>query len=107
MCGVAGFYKKGLDFFEKEKEWKNILDEMNVTQKHRGPDNSGRFIDRDCCLCHVRLSIIDPNKANQPMMRSFKGKKATIVYNGEIYNTKELRDELNQFGVEFKKPVII
>ena len=102
MCGIAGFSKIGLNFLKNKKEWNNILNNMNKVQKHRGPDDSGVFIKKECALCHVRLSIVDLENATQPMTRRFKFKTSTIVYNGEIYNTKELRDELKQFGVKFK-----
>ena len=102
MCGIAGFSKLGLNFLEKKEKWKIILDRMNLEQKHRGPDDDGSFISKECGLCNVRLCVVDLENGKQPMTRSFKGKKCTIVYNGEIYNTKELKEELNQFGVLFK-----
>ena len=102
MCGVAGFSKLGLNFLEKKEKWEIVLNNMNSQQKHRGPDDSGVFISKECGLCSVRLSILDSKTGSQPMTRTFKGRKATIVYNGEIYNVKELKEELNCFGVEFK-----
>ncbi len=64
----------------------------------RGPDGKGAFIKPYTALIHRRLSVIDPEKGKQPMQFG----KYTIVYNGEIYNTEELRNELKALGYEFK-----
>ncbi len=102
MCGIAGFCKIGINFLEKEKEWEKILNSMNKAQKHRGPNEEGTFITKHCGLAHVRLSIRDLLNGTQPMTRYFKNKKFTIVYNGEIYNTTSLREELIREGAIFK-----
>ncbi len=102
MCGIAGFCKVGVDFLKDENRWKQILNNINAVQKHRGPNEEGIFISKFCGLCHVRLSIIDLKNGQQPMTRKFCGEKSTIVYNGEIYNAKELKVELEKKGVKFK-----
>ena len=66
------------------------------------PNEDGIFISRSCGLCHVRLSIRDLKNGKQPMTRNSNGKNNTIVYNGEVYNAKELRIELENKGVKFK-----
>lgn len=97
MCGIAGIfsYNKALD--------ENIIRKMTETLEHRGPDAQGYFQNNKntCFLGHRRLSIIDLNEnANQPMQIGAEG--YTIVYNGEIYNYKEIRSELkSKFNVSF------
>ena len=98
MCGIAGWYDKDLDF----RDCRSILDEMSLTLEKRGPDSSGIFIEEPVALMHRRLAVIDIENGIQPMTKSFGRKKCTIVYNGELYNTSELRDELTSKGVEFR-----
>ena len=87
MCGISGYYsvKK---FFKRE----DLLSMVNV-QRHRGPDAEGIFEENFVGLGHNRLSIIDlSEKGNQPMISS--DNRFVIVFNGEIYNYKQLRNEL-------------
>lgn len=92
MCGIAGCYGD-LD--------KSELLKMVHSIKHRGPDNQGHEIIENISLGHSRLSIIDLTEAsNQPMWDV--DRKACIVFNGEIYNFKELREELIQLGYDFQ-----
>lgn len=103
MCAVAGFCRPGSNQFINEKGfWVEVLDSMNRVLHHRGPDDCGLFLQPDCGLAHRRLSIIDLKGGNQPMSSGFDGVKATIVYNGELYNSDELKNELKQKGVRFK-----
>lgn len=95
MCGINGF-----NFIDGKK-----LKEMNRSLKHRGPDAEGFFEDKKdkVSLGHRRLSIIDLSKlGNQPMNYSHKNKKATIIFNGEIYNFKEIKKDLLKKGYNFK-----
>ncbi|MBI5065269.1 asparagine synthase (glutamine-hydrolyzing) [Candidatus Woesearchaeota archaeon] len=92
MCGITGF------------NWndKNLVQLMNKAQNHRGPDDKGVYTDTRCSLGHVRLSIIDlSKKGHQPMEYKFKGKKAVIIFNGEVYNFQEIRQELENKGHKF------
>ena len=72
---------------------------MSERIKHRGPDGEGYFIDDDIALAHRRLSIIDLSTGNQPMFN--EDKSVVIVYNGEVYNYKELKEELLALGHTF------
>jgi len=73
---------------------------MNAVTKHRGPDDSGVFISKKWTLGHNRLSIIDLSQAgHQPMFST--DKKFAIIYNGEIYNWREIRSELEKKGYKF------
>lgn len=95
MCGINGF-----NFIDKK-----ALKKMNDSLIHRGPDAEGKFYDinKKVSLGHRRLSIIDLSKSgNQPMAYNHKKKKAVIVFNGEIYNFKEIKKELSDKGYEFK-----
>lgn len=92
MCGIAGWYKKNI----KRKDKKTIK-KMTNSLKYRGPDQRGFYIDNNILLGHRRLSIIDLKGGTQPM----KYKNYVIVYNGEIYNTKEIKDKLKD-KYEFK-----
>ena len=102
MCGIAGFFHPAMDLTKEEKKWNTILEEMNQAQKRRGPDDDGTYIEKGCGLAHVRLSILDLVSGHQPMMRQRGERKATIVFNGEIYNMRLLRERLKQEGEEFE-----
>ncbi len=92
MCGIVGLVTK------KEKE--NTIKLMNDRIKHRGPDGEGYFIDNDVALGHRRLSIIDLSTGNQPMFN--EDESVVTVFNGEIYNYQELKEELKKLGHDFK-----
>ena len=64
----------------------------------RGPDERGHYIDKDVCLIHTRLTVIDPKGGHQPMSEN----GYTLVYNGELYNTEQLRQELYKLGHSFE-----
>ncbi|QWR76248.1 asparagine synthase (glutamine-hydrolyzing) [Candidatus Magnetomonas plexicatena] len=94
MCGIAGFYGD----FDRV-----LLDGMSRAIAHRGPDGSGDYFSKrhGVGLTHRRLSIIDLSKlGRQPMFDS--SHSAVITYNGELYNYRELQQELLQAGVTFK-----
>ena len=94
MCAIAGII--GLDFDN------TVLDKMLSTMFRRGPDERGAFIQEKCCLLHNRLTVVDPEGGKQPMRLQWAGEKYTIVYNGELYNTKEVQKELQALGHEFE-----
>lgn len=102
MCGVAGFCNTRADYTKEDKKWKKILMDMRQVQHHRGPDDEGEYLAPQVGFAHTRLSIIDLNRGKQPMTREKFGCSYTIVYNGEIYNTAELRDNLIRMGYVFK-----
>ena len=93
MCGIAGY-------LSDKKTTKKILKAMTDRIEHRGPDAEGFFLDNNCALGHRRLSIIDLNTGNQPIYN--EDESIVIVFNGEIYNYVELRDELKKQGHKFK-----
>lgn len=94
MCGLAGFVE-----FSVPQANRDDLRRMQRTIEHRGPDDHGQYFEPGLGLCHTRLSIIDlSDKAHQPMRRD----GLSILYNGEIYNYKELKRELVHLGHQFK-----
>ena len=93
MCGFVGVINKSGTVVDTD-----ILSNMALTINHRGPDDEGSFIDGNLGFHHKRLSIIDLKLGHQPMSRD----ELTIVYNGEIYNYKELREDLRKEGFCFK-----
>ncbi len=101
MCGIAGFFDAKADYTAAREKWQEVLREMNRSQKHRGPDEDGIYLRKNCGLAHVRLSIIDLSAGQQPMVRQSGGQEWAIVYNGEIYNMKQLRKELQEEGISF------
>ncbi len=92
MCGIVGIIEKG----EGKRE---IISAMNDRIIHRGPDDDGVFVDDFVAIAMRRLSIIDLAGGKQPIFSSDKTK--VIVFNGEIYNYRELRAELEAQGVHF------
>lgn len=96
MCGICGILN--LDGIPVQR---GVLEKMCKTLEHRGPDNRGIHIDQNIGLGHQRLSIIDLSEAaNQPL--SNKDSSIWIVYNGEIYNFREIRKELESKGYQFR-----
>lgn len=96
MCGIHGFIDKGLSHERRD----HVLQKMAESTIHRGPDFLGYKIIDAVAFAHNRLSIIDLTEtANQPMVKG----ACSLVFNGEIYNYKELKEELLQCGGhEFK-----
>lgn len=95
MCGICGFTRTGADPGDE-----GILKGMCDAMAHRGPDGEGRFVDAGIALGHRRLSLIDLEGGDQPMVR--EGGAWAIVFNGEIYNYRELRTELEADGWAFQ-----
>ena len=90
MCGIVGVYGSTPD--------KKLVKRMAEIISHRGPDDEGYYFDELIGLGHKRLSIIDLSTGKQPIFH----KELLIVYNGEIYNYKEIRAELEELGRKFK-----
>lgn len=110
MCGICGFTGA-------EANDAPILKAMCDIIAHRGPDGEGQYLDKDIALGHRRLSLIDLENGNQPMIRATSDKEAplsssaseeyeigdyVIVFNGEIYNYQDLQAELKELGYSFQ-----
>ena len=97
MCGINGIYSKKLS----EPEFKKKIQLMNNLIKHRGPDSDGFYYRDNFCLGATRLSILDlSNENNQPYID--ESENYVIVFNGEIYNFLEIRNELKEQNILFK-----
>jgi len=97
MCGITGIYNY---HSSKESSTEQNVKKMLSLINHRGPDESGVFLDENIGIGSVRLSIIDLSSGQQPM--SDVSGRYWIVYNGEIFNYKELRTDLIKKGVHLK-----
>lgn len=97
MCGLVGFVNLKHDISEK----KDIIYEMTKALAKRGPDEENFFINKHINLGHRRLTIIDPENGHQPMSATYDENTYTIVYNGQLYNSKDIRDELIDNGYAF------
>ena len=102
MCRISGFFHAKRDFTKERAKYQEILDSMNDRIRRRGPDDSGTFLSPHFGLAHVRLSIVDLVTGHQPMFKTVQGQTWGIVYNGELYNTDELRQELKGLGHTFE-----
>lgn len=102
MCGIAGFFDADASFLSNEEQYQILLAKMGRTLKHRGPDASGTLLCNRCGLAHRRLSIIDITGGAQPMSKIYSDYHYHIVYNGEIYNTDDLRHKLTTLGFILK-----
>lgn len=95
MCGICGIYSQAGEPVQQE-----LLCQMTLAMTHRGPDGSGTYIAGPIGLGHRRLSIIDLEGGSQPI--SNEDNRLQVVFNGEIYNFIELRNELEKKGHCFK-----
>ncbi|MCD4811501.1 amidotransferase 1, exosortase A system-associated [bacterium] len=96
MCGITGI----LDIYGKRLIDRNILDRMNESQHHRGPDEGGLYLEPGVGLGHRRLSIIDLSTGQQPLYN--EDRSVVVVFNGEIYNYRKLLPELRGLGHVFR-----
>ena len=90
MCAIAGCINLPVS--------QGTIRKMLDTMHRRGPDGQGLFQAEACTLLHSRLAIIDPQGGKQPMSLEYGGETYTLVYNGELYNTQEIRRELEKAG---------
>lgn len=96
MCGIIGIWQKDGNFVSEQ-----LLIRMRDTMYSRGPDDAGLWIDKAIGFGHRRLSILDLSAlGHQPMID--EETDAVIIYNGEVYNYKELKNELEKYGFKFK-----
>ncbi|WP_017941953.1 MULTISPECIES: XrtA/PEP-CTERM system amidotransferase [unclassified Thioalkalivibrio] len=96
MCGITGIF----DLRDRRPVNRSLLEAMNETQFHRGPDEGGVHLEPGVGLAHRRLSIIDLASGQQPLFN--EDETVVVTYNGEIYNFPELTTELQQAGHQFR-----
>lgn len=107
MCSIAGIYRTSSSVCEEDL---TLLASMNRSMRHRGPDANGTYpsafcesgIHTRCALAHNRLAVIDLTGGKQPMQITYGGRHYAITYNGELYNTEEVRTELLRAGICFQ-----
>ncbi len=97
MCGICGFISDGSPDGPQARAW---LEDMNACLRHRGPDDAGAYLDPWAALAMRRLSIIDLFTGHQPV--SNEDRSLWLVFNGEIYNYRELRADLLRRGHQFR-----
>ena len=97
MCGIVGFvnYEKNISSYN------NVLNKMTSKIYKRGPDEDGYYLNRHVALGHKRLIVIDPNGGKQPMIEKHSYGEYVIVYNGQIYNTEDIKQNLIDNGFKF------
>lgn len=94
MCAICGWINRKENLTDKQDKFRKMTDSMSC----RGKDNTGYHFEEHIMLGHKRLAIIDVEKGNQPMYY----KDYVIVYNGEIYNTEDIRKKLKEKGYKLE-----
>lgn len=102
MCAIAGIINFDENMTMNEGMHRLTVREMGEVMKHRGPDADGEWVGEHAAFAHRRLAVIDPKRGAQPMKRTVGGHEFVICYNGEIYNTRELRAKLSARGYRFE-----
>lgn len=98
MCGFTGY----ANFIDKIHHSKSVIQQMNSKLSKRGPDEDGYYYSDYVHLAHKRLIVIDPKGGKQPMIEHYSYGDYIICYNGQLYNTKELKNILIENGFEIK-----
>ncbi|WP_010631333.1 asparagine synthase (glutamine-hydrolyzing) [Sporolactobacillus vineae] len=98
MCGVTGW----IDWHRDLRGEAKTIGDMARTMKHRGPDDLNIWLSAHAALGHARLVVVDPAGGRQPMKKTVRKNDFVLVYNGELYNTEEIRKDLIQAGHTFK-----
>lgn len=98
LCGITGWVDWKQDLTQKE----TVLQQMAATLSKRGPDDTNCYMNKHCGFGHTRLIVVDPSGGGQPMSRTHRDHTYTICYNGELYNTEDIRTVLLTKGYTFK-----
>ncbi len=98
MCAIGGIIGFGENYAEVIGDKRRRAEAMIRALKRRGPDSDGVYEHDNALMIHTRLAVIDPENGAQPMLYGEDGAKLVLVYNGELYNTEELREELRSRG---------
>lgn len=97
MCGIAGW----IDWDQDLTREHGVLAAMTATMTCRGPDAEGAWVSQRAALLHRRLVVVDPAGGAQPMVSNRGGHRCVLIYNGELYNTEDIRTELVSLGHRF------
>lgn len=98
MCGIVGW----IDFSRNLTKETNVVEAMTNKLIPRGPDAAGYWFSEHTAFGHRRLVVVDPQGGQQPMIRQTKNNTYVLVYNGELYNTNDIRQELISLGYTFE-----
>lgn len=98
MCGITGW----VDFQRDLRQESESVRRMAQALKHRGPDEYAKWITAHVAFGHQRLIVVDPEGGKQPMQHKENGSSYVLCYNGELYNTDEIRNELKRKGWSFR-----
>ena len=101
MCGICGFINFKTNLVKNERENLAVAHRMAEKLRHRGPDSWGEWVGEHAVFAHSRLAVIDVENGLQPMKRTVEGHEFVITYNGELYNTNDIRNDLKSHGYEF------
>lgn len=99
MSGIAGFSNFSIDYQTAGNRFGEILEKMNRVQKHRGADGEGIYLTKHCGLSQTGLSVNQEKAETLPVSGRLGEARATLCYDGELYNLRELREELKAEGV--------
>lgn len=102
MCGISGFCNFNINYTDNHEHWTDILINMRKAIYRRGTDTVGEYLKPNVGLSQTRLTIRDLKTGNQPIVRNINGVEYVIIYNGEIYNTEELKKDLLSKGYAFE-----
>lgn len=97
MCGITGW----IDWKHNLNNEEETIHKMAKSIEHRGPDDLNTWVSNHAAFGHARLIVVDPAGGKQPMHRNINGASYTMVYNGELYNTEDIRKELRERGYQF------
>jgi asparagine synthase (glutamine-hydrolysing) len=97
LCGIAGW----VNFKNDISKQHHVIEAMTDTLKLRGPDSFGYYKINNVMFGHRRLVVVDPEGGKQPMIKTLENNQYTLIYNGELYNTEDLRTELLNKGFKF------
>lgn len=98
MCGITGWFEWGKDLTSE----RYALEKMTQTLADRGPDAEGYWIQQHVAFGHRRLCVVDPAGGQQPMHKQYGDATYTLIYNGELYNTEDIRRDLLALGHSFR-----
>lgn len=97
MCGIVGI----INFHKNILDDKDILFKMENSLTKRGPDEEGHYLSKNVLFGHRRLVVVDKDVGKQPMIKNIENKEYILIYNGELYNTEDLRKDLLNKGFKF------
>lgn len=102
MGGISGFCDFSGNLLQRQEESLKIAEKMGRKLQHRGPDGFGSYVSEHAAFASARLAVRDPERGRQPMIKRREGYEYAMVYNGELYNAKELKKELRKAGFFFE-----